>query len=139
MGVSIYYTARRERPLSTDERHEVTKIATEETRELIAQLNQNLPNWQEEGIVPSYIGSAEEICEGLVLYDFDTSGEPEVILEGASKLSHGQCGNEPMIAQLEYYATFALGRLRQVLPDADWHVHVDDMPLHWANGQYSFT
>jgi hypothetical protein len=140
MGVSIYYTARRDRPLSDEERDEVTRIAADETRELLGRLDQNLPAWKDDGTVPAYVEDAGEICEGLSIYDPGAAADPKVILQGSSKVSHGDCGTEPMVVQLEYYATFALGRLRRVLPDADWDVHVDDMSLRWEeeSGEYSY-
>ncbi|XRQ09256.1 hypothetical protein ACN3XK_74485 [Actinomadura welshii] len=141
MGVSIYYTARRERPLSAGEQAEAAGIAAEETRELFARLSRHMREWKEQGTVPPHIDDAQEICEGLVLYDFGATDEPGVILRGSSKLSHGECGEEPMLMQVEYYAAVALGRLRLAVPGAEWDVHVDDMPLQWQEeqGQYSFT
>lgn len=141
MGVSIYYTARRDRPLGDAERDEATEIVADETRQLLGLLEENLRAWKDDGTVPSYVEDAREICEGLILYDLGAKADPKVILQGSSKVSHGDCGTEPMVMQLEYYATCALGRLRRAVPGAEWDVHVDDVSLRWdeEHGEYSYT
>lgn len=140
MGVSIYYTARREHRLTEAERSQADRIVTEENATLFASLDGRLAAWKEEGAVPSEVSSAGEVCEGLTLYRLDGT-EPEVILEGASKISHSDCEPEPMFVQLEYYMRFALSRLRRAVPGAEWDVHVDDTHAEWdeETGEYVFT
>ncbi|GAA1092773.1 hypothetical protein [Nocardiopsis composta] len=139
MGVSLYYTARRGHGLSEGELHGAIGIAIESDRDLFDELNEAIPAWKENGTVPEHVTDASEICEGLVLYRPDALTEPGVVLAGSTKVSHGGCGDEPMLMQLEYYTGFALGRLRRFLPDAEWHVHLDDVDLVWdeETGEYS--
>ncbi|MGC5010634.1 hypothetical protein ACLQ2R_07710 [Streptosporangium sp. DT93] len=141
MGISIYYTARREHALDERERGRIAEILDEENRELSERLNRSLPGWKEEGIVPEYVTDAGEIAEEFGFYAVDGPGKPGVILEGSTKVSHGDCGIEPMLAQLEHYMGSTLGRLRSALPDTGWDVHVDDQTLIWdeENGEYAFT
>ncbi len=141
MGVSLYYTARRDRGLSDAESDRIAKIVAEENEKLNDKLNKSLPGWKKDGVIPSYITDSSEICEGLSLYDLDELTEAGVILEGSSKVSHSDCGAEPMITQLESYTRFALGRLRRALPDAEWEVHVDEQELAWEeeHGEYVFA
>ncbi|WP_147339738.1 hypothetical protein [Actinomadura spongiicola] len=140
MGVSLYYTARRGRELDERERERVAEIVDEENRELLDRLNQRLPDWKDDGTVPSSITDAKEFCEGFGFYG-DAGTERGVILDGSSKVSHGQCGASVMFEQLEYYMRSTLGRLRSALPDAEWDAHVDGHALTWdeENSQYTFT
>ncbi|MEU4831084.1 hypothetical protein [Streptosporangium sp. NPDC023615] len=141
MGISIYYTARREHGLDTRERERIAGILAEENRDLSERLNRSLPGWKEEGIVPEHVTDAGEICEEFGFYAVDGSEEPGVVLRGSTKVSHGDCGIEPMLAQLERYMSSTLGRLRSALPGTEWDVHVDDQTLIWdeENGEYAFT
>ncbi|CAM3952935.1 hypothetical protein NOGI109294_20120 [Nocardiopsis gilva] len=138
MGISLYYTARRQHGLSDSERDAVEHVLTEANEKLVARLNRNLPRWKEDGTVPSSIEDASQICEGLHLH---LSDAPDVILDGSSKVSHGSCGMEPLMEQVEYYTQCALPRLRQALPGAAWWVHLDDHDLTWdeENGEYSLS
>jgi hypothetical protein len=138
VGVSLYYSARRERGLSDDERHRIAEIVAEENRDLRGELNMKLPRWKADGTVPSWVTDANEICEGLSLHEPDTPTDDAVILEGSSKVSHMDCGTEPMSMQLAHYAQFSLGRLRSAIPDAEWDVHIDGQMLSWDEryGEY---
>jgi hypothetical protein len=139
MGVSIYYTARREHRLTDAEQTQVGRVVAEENAALFTALQERLPAWNAEGSVPSDLTTAEEICEGITLYALDGT-EPGVVLEGSSKISHSACDEAPMFAQLEHYMRSSLGRLRQAVPGAEWDVHVDDAPLEWQedSGEYVF-
>ena len=53
--------------------------------------------------------------------------EPEMILDGATKLP---CEDEALSPAIERWCR-ALTELRRSVPDADWHVHVDDLDVHW--------
>ncbi len=65
MGVSVYYTARRDRGLSDAERDRITKIVAEENKNLYDKINKSLPSWKKDGVIPSYVTDSSEICEGL--------------------------------------------------------------------------
>jgi hypothetical protein len=140
MGISLYYTARRERALNDRERGRIAEILDQENRDLLDRLNRRLPGWKEDGTVPSYVTDVTEICEGFGFYG-DAPNEPGVILEGSSKISHGHCGAALMIEQLEYYMNSTLGRLRTTLPDAEWSAHVDGHALIWdeEGSRYTFA
>ncbi|WP_157995695.1 hypothetical protein [Thermomonospora amylolytica] len=139
MGVSIYYTATRGTALTDEERDRVQDIVTESNEALFAGLNTKLAGWKAKNLVPAHMADAWEFCEGLHLYKPDEN-DPRVILAGSSKVSHSECGMEPMYAQLDHYMRVALPRLRRALPDAEWRVHVDDIDLEWdeEDGQYTY-
>ncbi|MFC5751524.1 hypothetical protein [Actinomadura rugatobispora] len=139
MGVSIYYSAYRDSGLTDEERRLVEDIADEETRELLAEIRKRLPAWKERGAVPGDVESPGEICEGLPVFPADDSDDPRELFWGSSKISHGECEMEVMTMQLEHYTQFSLGRLRQAVPGAEWHVHIDGTELTWEEeyGEYA--
>lgn len=141
MGVSIYYTAFRDRPLSDGERERIQRTLDRENTELLQELARRLPAWRENGVVPPLIEEPGEICEGLSVSPSEGPVEgPGEVLWGSSKLSHSQCGEEPMLLQLRHYLESGLGALRLALPDAEWRAHVEDVELVWDEeaGEYTF-
>jgi len=114
MGVSIFYQARRDRPLSDEERAAVDDIdrqhaftdAVGENGELV-----EAPQWESFGIYPH-----------------DEGTEPGVIFEGSTKL--------PLTTEDEFWEAIqhwcrAITLVRRVLNDAEWRVHVDDHDITW--------
>lgn len=129
MGVSLYYTAYRDRELSPGERTEVEALADQGTSELMGELRTRMPGWRRQSVIPADMVDSEELCEGLAFYPSSTL-ESGVVLRGASRVSHAETGVEPMRLRIEFYLRL-LARIRAVVPDAQWHVHLDDVDLVW--------
>lgn len=134
MGVSLYYTAYRDRGLDAREQALVERIAEDANRRLAEALTERLPHWHRSGEVPPSLTDVSELYEGLHLYG-PAHLNPGELLSGASKLSHLDCGLDPMFVQLEHLAD-ALAQMRRSLPGARWRVHVDDADLPWNGKHY---
>ncbi|MFD5601220.1 hypothetical protein ACFWHR_14320 [Leucobacter sp. NPDC058333] len=103
MSTSIYYSAARATPLSGEERSRVDA--------LVQQRNDDFPF----------------AYEGLDFYAADADS-PETVLEGSTKLS----ADDDAIEALLYWCD-ALTELRRLVPDAEWHVHMDDFDIPWTD------
>lgn len=113
MGVSIYYEARRERPLSDAERTAIDEIV---------RLNDVVPRFNEAG------QWLEDNWEGFCIYERNEHTEPGVMFEGATRL--------PLTTEDEFWAAIqhwcrVLTLIRRALADAKWSVHVDDADIAW--------
>lgn len=105
MSVSLYYTAKRERPISKQEREACKKIA-------------------ERYIADYPLG---DIYEGFCIYDFAELSEGNVIFEGATKLPLDE-GMDHTLEVLNYWAD-CLQEIINILPHAQWHINVDDADI----------
>jgi hypothetical protein len=120
MGISIYYTARRSTALSELEREAVSKVVHRySVADQINEFDRTGSGW-----------SGEDFC--LYVPPFDS---PDTILEGATKLpSHTE---EELRIAVEHWCR-ALSEIHRIVPDADWHVHVDDEDIEWSHEQQAF-
>ena len=114
MGVSIYYTASRPRPLTPAER---TAIAAVVARYPVEAL-----------IAECGVADGEFHGEAFCVYPSDAETEPGVVFEGATKLP--LCSEEAMWAAVQYWCRL-LSELRRAVPGASWRVHVDDHDIEW--------
>lgn len=105
MSVSLYYTAKRERPISKQEQEACEKIA-------------------ERYIADYPLG---DIYEGFCIYDFAELSEGNVIFEGATKLPLDE-GMDHTLEVLRYWAD-CLQEIINLLPHAQWHINVDDADI----------
>jgi hypothetical protein len=103
MSVSLYYRASRAIPLTAAETAAVERIAT-------AHLS----------------AFPYEDEEALYLYDGGGSGADDV-LAGSTKMPLDDDRIMPVLDHL----LAAVTELRRALPDAHWHVHLDDTDLLW--------
>ncbi|TRV79430.1 hypothetical protein FKN01_09720 [Streptomyces sp. 130] len=103
MSVSLYYTARRATPLTGSESAAVTRVVT---------ARQASFPYEDE--------------ESLYVYDPRAAG-PGTVLDGSTKMPFDPGRLLPVIAHVLDSVT----QLRRVLPDADWHVHMDDLDVEW--------
>jgi hypothetical protein len=110
MSVSLYYSARRERPLSEGERAELRRIvaASNDNAELDELLEEELEHWQ-----------------GL---DLRAKPAADEILSGSSRLPSA---SEATIVRVVEHLCRELSELRRRLPDASWEVHIDDVDIPW--------
>ncbi|MEU3017900.1 MULTISPECIES: hypothetical protein [unclassified Nocardiopsis] len=133
MSVSLYYSARRDTPLSDTERAAVDRITAEGERALAAHAERLLPEWIALGEVTDPALGPPELFEPLAPYAvYAGAGE---LFAGASKLSHSASGPLPVMAHLRHYLA-ALARLREEIPGAHWRVAIDDLAVPWVNGEY---
>ncbi|WP_405761289.1 hypothetical protein OG234_22580 [Streptomyces sp. NBC_01420] len=103
MSVSLYYTARRTTPLSGPESAAVARV--------VAARRTSFPYEDE---------------ESLYVYDPRTA-EPGTVLDGSTKMPFDLGRLMPVIAHVLDSVT----ELRRTLPDAEWHVHMDDLDVEW--------
>jgi hypothetical protein len=114
MSISIYYTARRSRPLSTEERAAVdqltAKYAIEDQLEEFLRTGEGY-NW-----------------ESFCIYDAADPTEPGVVFEGATKLPDNS--EDAFLNGLQHWCNL-LSEIRRAVPDAAWEVNVDDHDIPW--------
>ena len=114
VGISIYYQARRSRPLTSQEQRAIDEIVR--LNEVEPQVNE-AGEWVDESSWP-----------GFCIYPCDEDTEPDVIFEGATKL--------PMSSEDDFWDAIqhwcrVLTLIRRVLADATWAVHIDDADIAW--------
>ncbi len=115
MSVSLYYTARRSTPITQQERNRCDGIAERYDRQY----------------------PFGELYEGFCIYDWETGKEEkDVILDGATKL--------PPDVEMEFCMRIldwwleCLTELTDLLGDAQWKVHLDDMDSMWSAEKHCF-
>jgi hypothetical protein len=121
MSVSIYYTARREQPLSSDEEAAIERIrASYSIREQVERYVQTRRGH-----------NGENFC----IYDRSDPTEPGVVFEGATKLPDN---SEDALWELLQHWCKLLSEVRRAVPSAEWHVHVDDHDIPWNDEEQAF-
>ncbi len=125
MSISIYYEAKRSKPLSGSEEDEIKKVI-------------------EEYSIDDQIEKKEKKGDGLnwesfCVYSFDFSNNepsaPDVIFEGATKLPDNS--EDAVWLGLQQWCEL-LTQIRKALRDADWYVHVDDHEIQWDSNMDAF-
>ncbi len=113
MSISIYYTARRPQPITEEEAALCRRIAD--------RYDAQYPYG--------------ELYEGFCIYDLAEERdewEQDVIFSGATKLPP----EDPLlIAQIANWQLDCLEEITNVLPGAQWRVHLDDLNLEWTEGK----
>ena len=104
MGISIYYEAQRDRPLTAQEQTAIDDIVCR--NEAVGG-----PYW-----------------ESFCVYAHDEDTEPGVIFEGATKLP---LTTEDEFWEEIQHRCRILTLIRRVLSDATWSVHIDDATIFW--------
>ncbi len=114
MSISIYYTARREEPLSSVEQAAVDRVrasySIRDEAERYSQTGQG--------------HNGEDFC----VYDRNNPTEPGIIFEGATKLPDT---SEDALWELVQHWCRLLSEVRRTVPGAKWDVHVDDLEVAW--------
>ncbi len=105
MSVSLYYIAEREYPLSEPEKNAYEKV--------IEHYNAEYP-----------LG---DIYEDFCVYDWEEDFMENVIFYGSTKLPFNE-GEEHCLQVLSYW-TDCLQEIIDLLPDAQWNMHVDDADI----------
>ena len=121
MSVSIYYAARRQQPLSPDERAALDRlIARYSIRDHVEQHVQT---------------SKGHNGENFHLYEPSELTEPSVVFEGATKLPDNS--GDALWELIQHWCQL-LSEVRRVLPSASWDVHVDDHDITWDEEQQAY-
>ncbi|PHS02514.1 MAG: hypothetical protein COA78_20915 [Blastopirellula sp.] len=121
MSMSIYYTAHRPQPLSTEERSSIREVEVQfavEHRIAERERTGTGPNW-----------------ESFCIYDPHNPSEPTVVFEGATKLP--DTSQDDCWEGLQHWCQ-ALTAIRRILSTAEWSVLVDDHDIHWNEEQQEF-
>ena len=108
MSVSLYYEAVREQPLTAQE--------AQHCNEIVEKYSQNYP----------YGEKYEDFCV------YDNQKVKEFIFSGATKLP---LDNDQVFFDVSGYWLECLDEITRILPDAQWHVHIDDMEFYWNDEQ----
>ncbi|MEE1737561.1 hypothetical protein [Streptomyces sp. BE147] len=103
MSVSLYYSARRDTPLSPAESDAVQRIVTAR------------------GATYPYDDE-----EGLYLYE-PGEDDPDEVLAGCTKFTNDPARYLPQIRHL----LGSMTELRRAVPDAEWRVAIDDSEIEW--------
>jgi len=111
MSVSIYYTVKRQLPLSTDES---------------ARLSEILKKYNNESVLYEPLSFYVDLATVI--------GKEDWLLEGSTKLSP----SENMAAEVEV-ACNALSECRNAIADSTWHVSIDDYEVSWDESSRSFN
>ena len=113
MSISIYYTARRDCPMSPAEETEIAN--------LIAKYSVDL-------IVSKYMATGEGLnWESFCVYPPDPK-EPRIIFEGATRLPDNT--SDALWEGTQHWCELLSG-IRRVIESADWSAHIDDHDLVW--------
>jgi hypothetical protein len=119
LSVSIYYTAVRARRLDDAERANVAAIrqrySVNDRIERYLQTGEGM-NWS-----------------SFTLYD--PPHTPDAVIEGATPLPDNS-ENATWVGVRHWCA--ALSELRRAIPDAVWHVHVEDHDVHWDEAEHAY-
>jgi hypothetical protein len=121
MGISLYYQARREQPLSSEER---------------AAIDSAVDRYPVEALIAEIPLAPEDYDgEAFVTYPAACELEPGVVFEGATKLPTNS--EEAFWVAIQFWCQL-LTVIRHLLPDAEWAVHIDDHDLSWdpEQGRY---
>jgi hypothetical protein len=108
MGISVYYDAKRNYPLTDEENNNIKKIVEKYNNEK----NKNFRKG-----------------EDFYIYEYDKK-EPEKIFSGSTGLAMSFIN--PMItAKCCIYWAKCLTEIRSIVKDAEWSVSMDDTDLEW--------
>jgi hypothetical protein len=121
MSVSIYYTAKRNTPLTQEETIAIQRIVKE--NDVGAQ-------------VKAYWETGQGYnWETFTIYNPNNPTAVDVIFEGATKLPDNT--SDASIIGLEHWLK-VLTQIRRAIRNASWHVHVDDTDIPWNEASQAF-
>jgi hypothetical protein len=121
MGISIYYEARRPKPLSHDERAKIAELIKKYAVEDRIHVRERLgygPKW-----------------ESFFVYPPDSAEDPDVVFEGATGLP---ANSDRAFEQGTSHWCALLSEIRRVLFDAAWRVTIDDHHVLWNEAASRF-
>ncbi len=114
MSICIYYTAKRDHTLTKEEKQKIENLIEE---------------YSVEKEIAEYLKSGKGFnWESFCLYKLENQNKSDVILEGSTRLPDNS--KEAIWEGVQHWSLL-LSAIRCVIPDAKWHVHVDDHELVW--------
>jgi hypothetical protein len=114
VGISIYYVAKREQPLTPAEQKAINDLVGRYAiQDLLAE---------HERTGQGYNG------ESFCIYDPDDPTEPGAIFEGATRLPDNS--EEVFWYGIQHWCRL-LSEIRRLLSGASWQVHIDDHDVVW--------
>lgn len=119
MSVSLYYQAKREQPLTSQE------ISV--CQEIVKRYDNRYP--------------FGELYEGFCVYDLDSfrnESEKDVVFSGATKLPTVDKDDIQILFDMINYWVECLDEITKALPGATWDVHLDDMDMIWGEEGWRF-
>ena len=119
MGISIYYAAKRQHHLSNEEKSAIEQIVSDS--DVMAELD----NYLQTGLGYNW--------ETFTIYEPDFTSD--TIFDGATKLPDNS--EDAILTGLEHWLN-TLSLIRHIIPDAAWHVHLDDTDIPWNSATRSF-
>jgi hypothetical protein len=120
MSMSIYYTAKRAFELSEAEQTGIVGVVDRySVEEQIEEYHRTGVGW-----------NGENLC--LYAPPFDSR---DVVFDGAAKLPDS---TEEVFWDAVQHWCQALSEIRRLIPDADWHVHLDDHEIPWDKSRQVF-
>jgi hypothetical protein len=108
MGISIYYDAERDYPLTDDENNLIEKIVGKYNIEKMSKFKKG---------------------EDFYIYEYDKN-EPRKIFSGATGLEMS-AANPMITAKCCIFWAKCLTEIRNIVKDAEWAVQMDDDELIW--------
>lgn len=117
MSVSIYYTAKREKSITKEEKQTIDRLIEEYSAE------KEIREYMETGKGVNW--------EEFSVYELDN--DSDIIFEGATRLPNNS--KEAMWEGVQHW-NLLLSTIRCVIPDAQWYVNVDNYELVWDD-EYS--
>lgn len=121
MGMSIYYAASRNQPLSPGERVTIERmIAAYSIRDQVEHYSQT-----HEG----------HNGEDFDVYDSNRPTTPDAVFEGATRLP--DTSEDALWEVLQHWCEL-LSEIRRVLPNASWRVNVDDHDIVWDESRQAY-
>lgn len=118
MSVSLYYTARRSQPITSQEQIACKKIA--------------------ERYITQY--PFGELYEGFCMYDLDKFSDESrenIILNGSTKLPLDV--DEGLFLDIVKWWSKCLQEITDTLPGSQWDVHIDDVVVDWREDVHKLT
>ena len=121
MSISIYYSAARSTPLTDVESSAIDAVVEEYS------VDDQITAREQTGVGPNW--------ESFCVYDRDDAIIADAIFVGATKLPDNS--EDAMWVGLQHWCK-ALSAIRRVLPNADWHVHIDDHDMQWDDAKQEY-
>lgn len=121
MGISIYYTAKRDQPLSVTERAAVDRLITEYS--ISDQVERRIQTGHGHNGMNFFV------------YDPERPSEPGVIFEGATQLPSND--DDALLELIQHWCRL-LSAIRVTLEGTTWHVHVDDHDIQWDDTRQGY-
>jgi len=121
VGISIYYTARRGQPLTSEELRSIERV---------------IPAYAVEAEIERYLQTGVgDNWESFCIYDSADPTEFGIVFEGATRLPDNT--PDSTWRGVQHWCKL-LSEIRRIVPHADWNVHVDDHDMVWNTERHEY-